>query len=106
MRQPLVWIAVPLMLIGALLLVTGVGAAGLWIAVIAAGIALVALDVYRRREGPRHQHQHAQPTRHASPAVVRPYEANGICPRFTSAKRMAEPLAELTRLPTSPIPRR
>jgi len=54
MRQPLVWIAVPLMLIGALLLVTGVGAAGLWIAVIAAGIALVALDVYRRREGPRH----------------------------------------------------
>ena len=39
MRQPLVWIAVPLMLIGALLLVTGVGAAGLWIAVIAAGIA-------------------------------------------------------------------
>jgi hypothetical protein len=54
MRQPLIWIAVPLMLIGAILLVAGLGAAGLWIAVIAVGIALVALDLYRRREGPRH----------------------------------------------------
>ena len=42
MRQPLIWIAVVLMLTGAVLLVAGVGAAGLWIAVIAVGIALVA----------------------------------------------------------------
>lgn len=54
MKQPLIWIAVPLMLIGAVLLVTGVGAAGLWIAVIAGGIALVAFNLYSRREGQRH----------------------------------------------------
>lgn len=52
MSQPLMWIAVPLMLIGAVLLVAGVGAAGLWIAVIAVGIALVAINLYRRRQGP------------------------------------------------------
>lgn len=52
--QPLIWMAVPLMLIGAVLLVAAVGAAGLWIAVIAVGIALVAGDLYRRRQGPRH----------------------------------------------------
>jgi hypothetical protein len=54
MRQPLIWIAVPLMLIGAVLLVTGVGAAGLWIAVITVGIALVAIDGYRRRQSRQH----------------------------------------------------
>jgi hypothetical protein len=54
MTKLLIWIAVPLMLIGAVLLVTGAGAAGLWIAVIAVGIALVAFDLYRRREDPRH----------------------------------------------------
>lgn len=54
MRQPLIWMAVPLMLVGAVLLVAGVGPAGPWIAVIAVGIALVALDLYRHREGPRH----------------------------------------------------
>lgn len=54
MSQPLIWIAVPLMLIGAVMLVTGVGAAGLWIAVIAVGIVLVAIELYRRREGLRH----------------------------------------------------
>ena len=55
MRQPLIWIAVPLMLIAAILLVAGVGASALWIAVIAVGIALVALDLYRRRRaGPPH----------------------------------------------------
>ena len=48
--QPLIWIAVPLMLIGAVLLVAGVGAAGLWIALITAGVALVAIDGYRRRQ--------------------------------------------------------
>ena len=39
MRQPLTWIAVALMLTGALMLVTDVGAAGLWIIVITIGIA-------------------------------------------------------------------
>jgi hypothetical protein len=51
MRQPLIWIAVPLLLIGAVLLVAGVGASGLWIAVITIGIALVAIDGYWRRRG-------------------------------------------------------
>jgi hypothetical protein len=37
------------MLIGAVLLVLGVGAAGLWISVITVGIALVATDAYRHR---------------------------------------------------------
>ena len=54
MRQPLIWIAVVLMLTGAVLYVAGVGAAGLWIAVITVGIALVATDAYRRRHGQPH----------------------------------------------------
>jgi hypothetical protein len=54
MRQPLTWIAVALLLTGAVLLVAGVGAAGLWIAVIAVGIALVAVEGYRGRQGHRH----------------------------------------------------
>ena len=49
MKQPLTWIAVALLLTGAALLVAGVGAGGLWIAVITVGIALVAMDGYRRR---------------------------------------------------------
>jgi hypothetical protein len=48
---PFVWIAAALMLIGAVMLVTGVGAAGLWIAVITIGIALLVVD--RTRTGPR-----------------------------------------------------
>ena len=51
MRQPLTWIAVALMLVGAVLLVTGVGATGLWIAVIAVGVALVAVELYLERTG-------------------------------------------------------
>ena len=47
MKRPLTWLAVALMLTGAVLLVAGVGAAGLWIAVIAAGIALVVVEGYR-----------------------------------------------------------
>jgi hypothetical protein len=43
------WIAVPLMLLGAVMLVADIGASGLWIAVIAVGIALVAIDLSRRR---------------------------------------------------------
>ncbi len=54
MMQPLNWIAVALMLTGAVMLVAGVGAAGLWIAVITIGIALVAIDAYRHRQGEHH----------------------------------------------------
>ena len=43
MREPMLWTAVVLMLVGAVLLVAGVGAAVLWIAVIAVGIALVVV---------------------------------------------------------------
>jgi hypothetical protein len=54
MRQPLIWIAAALMLAGAVMLVLGVGAAGLWIAVITVGIAVVAIDGYRHRREPHH----------------------------------------------------
>ena len=43
MKSLLLWIAVPLMLLGAGMLVAGIGSAALWIAVIAVGIALVAI---------------------------------------------------------------
>jgi hypothetical protein len=46
---PIVWLAAVLMLIGAVMLVTGVGAAGLWIAVITIGIGLLVAD--RTRTG-------------------------------------------------------
>ena len=46
----LVWIAVPVMLFGAAMLVADVvGSSGLWIALITVGIALVAIDAYGRR---------------------------------------------------------
>jgi hypothetical protein len=54
MRQPWTWIAVALMLTGATLLVADVGAAGLRIAVITIGIALVDIDAYRNRRGHHH----------------------------------------------------
>lgn len=54
MRQPLIWIAAALMLTGAVMLVFGGGAAGLWIGVITVGIALVAVEVYRNRQGHHH----------------------------------------------------
>ena len=54
MRQPLIWMAAALMLTGAVMLVLGVGAAGLWIAAITVGIAIVAIDGYRHRHGPHH----------------------------------------------------
>jgi hypothetical protein len=41
----LLWIAVALMLGGAGMLIAEVGAAGLWIAVITVGIAIVAVDL-------------------------------------------------------------
>jgi len=43
------WIAVPLMLLGAAMLLADIGASGLWIAVIAVGIAFVAIDLYWRK---------------------------------------------------------
>jgi hypothetical protein len=43
------WIAVPILLLGASMLLAGIGASGLWISVITVGIALVAIDAYRRR---------------------------------------------------------
>ena len=46
---PLLWLAIVLMLGGAGLLVGGVGAAGAWIAVIAVGVALVAIEASRLR---------------------------------------------------------
>jgi hypothetical protein len=54
MRHFLTRIAVALMLIGAVMLVADVGVAGLWIAVITIGIALVAIDAYRQRQGQQH----------------------------------------------------
>jgi hypothetical protein len=46
---PLVWIAVVLMVMGAVMLIAGIGAPGLWIAVVTVGIALVVIDRTRRR---------------------------------------------------------
>jgi hypothetical protein len=48
---PFIWIAVALMLIGAVMLVADIGAPALWIAVITVGIALVAIDRIRARRG-------------------------------------------------------
>jgi hypothetical protein len=43
--QPLLpWIAVPMLLLGASMLVAGIGSTALWIAVVTVGIALVALS--------------------------------------------------------------
>jgi membrane-bound ClpP family serine protease len=46
---PFVWIAVLLMLMGAVMLIAGIGAPGLWIAVVTVGIALVIIDRTRSR---------------------------------------------------------
>jgi hypothetical protein len=46
---PFVWMAVVLMVMGAIMLIAGIGAPGLWIAVVAVGIALVAIDRTRSR---------------------------------------------------------
>jgi hypothetical protein len=47
----LVWIAVALMLAGAVMLIAGIGGPGLWIAVVTVGIAVVVIDRTRRRHG-------------------------------------------------------
>ena len=43
MKRLLLWVAVPLMLLGAAMLIADIGATALWIAVIAVAIALVAI---------------------------------------------------------------
>lgn len=43
MKSLLPWVAIPLMLLGAAMLIADIGATALWIAVIAVGIALVAI---------------------------------------------------------------
>lgn len=43
MRALLLWIAVPLMLLGAGMLIAGIGSTALWIAVITLGIALAVI---------------------------------------------------------------
>jgi hypothetical protein len=46
---PLLWVAVVLMLVGAVLLIAGIGAPALWIAAITVGIVLVVIDRTRRQ---------------------------------------------------------
>jgi hypothetical protein len=43
MKRLLPWIAVPLLLLGAAMVIADFGASGLWLTVIGAGIALVAI---------------------------------------------------------------
>ena len=43
MKRLLLWVAVLLMLLGAAMLIADIGATALWVAVIAVGIALVAI---------------------------------------------------------------
>ena len=43
MKRLLLWVAVPLLLLGAAMLIADIGATALWIAVIAVGIALVTI---------------------------------------------------------------
>jgi hypothetical protein len=47
--RPTVWVAVALMLFGALVLVVDVGAPALWIAVVTVGIVLIVVDRIRGR---------------------------------------------------------
>lgn len=49
MSSPVLWISVLLMLVGAVMLVAGFGAAALWIAVVTVGIALLIVDQTMRR---------------------------------------------------------
>ena len=44
MKPLLIWIAVPMMLVGAGMLIAGLGSTALWIAVITVGIALVVIN--------------------------------------------------------------
>jgi len=42
--KPVLWMSASLLLIAAVMLIAGIGASSLWIAVIAVGIALVAIE--------------------------------------------------------------
>ena len=48
---PLLLLAVVMMLLGAVMLMTGVGASALWIAIVTAGIAIVVIAWARGRNG-------------------------------------------------------
>ena len=54
MSNLLTWIAVPLMLLCAVMLIAGIGVPALWIGGIAVGIALVAVHGARGRTATRH----------------------------------------------------
>jgi hypothetical protein len=47
MRSLLPWVAVPLLLLAAGMLIAGIGAPGVWIAVTAVGIALVVIGQWK-----------------------------------------------------------
>jgi hypothetical protein len=47
--KPLLWIAATLLLFSATMLLAGIGEAGLWIATVAVGVALVVAGVVRSR---------------------------------------------------------
>ena len=47
--KPLLWLAASLLLLAASMLIAGIGEAGLWIAVVTVGVALVAIEVLRSR---------------------------------------------------------
>lgn len=80
----LVWIAVALMVIGAVMLIVGVGAPGLWIAVVTVGIALAVIDLNRRCHRPRRRAAWRTPT---CWLVSRP--ADGIASLRTRERRSA-----------------
>jgi hypothetical protein len=44
----LLWLVLAVMILGAVMLVVGFGAPGLWVAVITVGIAIVAINQIRR----------------------------------------------------------
>jgi hypothetical protein len=46
----LLWIAIPLLLVGAVMLVAGIGEPGLWIALVAVGVALGRVLLVRRSD--------------------------------------------------------
>jgi hypothetical protein len=51
LMTPLLVLAVVMMLLGAVMLVTGVGASAIWIAVVTVGIAIVVIERNRGRHG-------------------------------------------------------
>ena len=53
MKPLLLWLAVPLMLLGASMLIAGIGSTALWIAVVTVGIALVVIGRVKPGLAPR-----------------------------------------------------